>query len=127
MFEIKRWETCGKCWKCFRKNSIRRRKITISKEIDTFLKQPKLKMAASTIYSIKKMKEIDRTLYNHLLEEYSTLNKLILEDVDFLDSYYGPALELIPEKYQYYVKTRLDYFGVDVGPSKSIESFNLYG
>ena len=120
-------ETCGKCWKCFRKNSIRGRKITISKEIDTFLKQPKLKMAASTIYSIKKMKEIDRTLYNHLLEEYSTLNKLILEDVDFLDSYYGPALELIPEKYQYYVKTRLDYFGVDVGPSKSIESFNLYG
>ena len=56
--------------KCFRKNSLKGRKISISKEIDTFLGQEKLKMAASTIFSIQKMEKIDNDLFRYLTSEY---------------------------------------------------------
>jgi len=119
-------QTCGKCWKCFRKNSINGRKISMSKEIDTFLSQDKLKMAASTIYSIKKMESIDNTLFTQLLEKYPKLISLVNEDVSFLEYYHLPALNLIPDKYREYVKSRLEHFNLEFDDSGKIEEFQLY-
>jgi glycosyltransferase involved in cell wall biosynthesis len=117
--------TCGECWKCFRKNSLKGRKITITKEIDTFLKQKKLKMAASTIYSIQKMKSQNR-FFQEIMNSYPHLQELVEENVQFLEKYYSPALELIPIKYRDYVKSRLEYFGLQFDDSSTLEHFQLY-
>lgn len=119
-------DTCGKCWKCFRKNSLRGRKITISKEIDTFLRKPKLKMAASTIYSIQKMSSLDPSFHSELMKNYMHLTPLVKENVQFLELYYPPALKLIPEKYHSYVKSRLLSFDLEFDETKLLENFQLY-
>ena len=118
--------TCGECWKCFRKNSLKGRNISISKEIDTFLKQSKLKMAASTIYSIQKMQSQGR-FFQEIMSSYPHLQEIIEEDVQFLEQYYSPALELIPLKYRSYVKSRLLRFKLKFDNSSSLENFQLYG
>ncbi len=117
--------TCGECWKCFRKNSLRGREITISKEIDTFLNQPKLKMAASTLYSIQKMKHKSK-FFQDIMDSYPHIQKLIEEDVQFLEKYYANALELIPAKYRNYVKERLKYFNLEFDNDGDLENFQLY-
>ena len=117
--------TCGECWKCFRKNSLKGREITISKEIDTFLKQPKLKMAASTIYSIQKMKS-KGLFFQEIMASYPHLQLLVEEDVQFLEKYYSPALELIPMKYREYVKSRLKSFELEFDDSHALKNFQLY-
>tara|TARA_A100000164_G_scaffold254849_1_gene227065 strand:+ start:713 stop:4327 length:3615 start_codon:yes stop_codon:yes gene_type:complete len=119
-------KTCGQCWKCFRKNSLKGRRVSISKEIDTFLRQDKLKMAASTIYSIQKMEKMDVKLYSELMENYQHLKKVINEDVTFLEKFYSPALSLIPVKYREYVKSRLLYYEIDFAEEKKLEKFDLY-
>ena len=118
--------TCGQCWKCFRKNSLKGRKITISKEIDTFLKQEKLKMAASTIFSIQRMQTLDNTLYRELMKNYQNLETLVNEDVNFLEHYYTPALSLIPEQYRNYVEARLKHYQLKFGDENTLEKFQLY-
>jgi len=117
--------TCGECWKCFRKNSLKGRKITITKEIDTFLKQKKLKMAASTIYSIQKMKSQNH-FFQEIMKSYPHIQELVEENVQFLEKYYSPALELIPSKYRDYVKSRLEYFDLEFDDSSALEHFQLY-
>ena len=120
-------KTCGQCWKCFRKNSLKGREISISKEIDTFLNQEKMKMAASTIYSIQKMRTQHERFFQELMKAYPHLKTLIKEDVQFLETYYSPALELIPIKYREYVKSRLIRFELEFEHSSSLENFQLYG
>ena len=119
-------KTCGQCWKCFRKNSLKGREISISKEIDTFLNQEKMKMAASTIYSIQKMRTQHERFFQELMKAYPHLKTLIKEDVQFLETYYSPALELIPIKYRDYVKSRLIRFELEFEHSSSLENFQLY-
>ena len=119
-------KTCGQCWKCFRKNSLKGRRVSISKEIDTFLRQDKLKMAASTIYSIQKMEKMDIKLFSELIKNYEHLSRLIYEDVTFLEKFYPPALSLIPEKYREYVKSRLLYYEIDFAEENKLENFDLY-
>jgi len=118
--------TCGQCWKCFRKNSLKGRKISISKEIDTFLKQDKLKMAASTIFSIQRMQTLDNAFYRQLINNYPNLESLVTENVSFLEQYYAPALSLIPEKYREYVEARIKHYRLNFGDENSLEEFQLY-
>ena len=118
--------TCGQCWKCFRKNSLKGRKITMSKEIDTFLKQEKLKMAASTIFSIQKMETLDNSFYKELMKNYQNLEHLMREDVSFLEQYYTPALSLIPEQYRDYVEARIKYYELKFVDENVLEKFQLY-
>ena len=65
----------------------------MSKEISTFLSKKPLKMAASTIYSIQKLKE--KGLAREILSEYEHIDQLINLDVSFLEGYYPPAIKLI--------------------------------
>ena len=119
-------DTCGQCWKCFRKNSLRGHDILISREIDTFLSKERLKMAASTIYSIQKMEAHVPKLYERILDTYDNINALVLEDVSFLEEYHSPALSLIPPKYKNFVQERLDHFDLKVTENEAIKEFCLY-
>ena len=89
---------CGRCWKCFRKNTLIGKPFTMSNEISTFLAKKPLKMAASTIYSIQKLGE--KGLADEILSEHEHIRELIDMDVTFLEGYYPPATELIPDKYK---------------------------
>tara|TARA_B110000881_G_C18277828_1_gene365969 strand:+ start:114 stop:425 length:312 start_codon:yes stop_codon:yes gene_type:complete len=70
----------------------------MSNEISTFLAKKPLKMAASTIYSIQKLDE--KGLADEILLEHAHIDELIEMDVSFLEGFYPPATELIPEKYK---------------------------
>ena len=70
----------------------------MSNEISTFLSKQPLKMAASTIYSIQKLR--DRGLADEILSNYEHIREMIDLDVSFLEGYYPPSLKLIPEKYR---------------------------
>ena len=90
--------SCGRCWKCFRKNTLLGKPFEMSNEISTFLSKKPLKMAASTIYSIQKLHEDG--LADEILELYPHIRELIDTDVSFLEGFYPQAVELIPEKYR---------------------------
>ena len=101
-------EVCGKCWKCFRKNSLLGIPFTLKGEIETFLSKRPLKQAASTLYSMQKggvSKEgID---VNNLFDD---LKPLLEENFEFLEKHYPPALELIPMRYREFTTTMLSNF-----------------
>lgn len=116
---------CGTCWKCFRKNSLTGSEIILSNEIDTFLSKPKLKMAASTLYTIQKLR--NRTpLFNTIIKKYPSVSKHINEDVSFLEQHYSPSLDLIPEKYRSYVQNKIEEYLGEVNKVNRIEDFDLY-
>jgi glycosyltransferase involved in cell wall biosynthesis len=116
---------CGSCWKCFRKNSLTGNKIHISHEIHTFLNKPKLKMAASTLYSIQHLQG-KSSIFDDIISQYPSVSKHIDIDVSFLEAHYEPSLELIPEKYREYVQRRLKTFVTTQGDVKQLEEFTLY-
>lgn len=118
-------DSCGECWKCFRKNSILGREIKISNEIHTFLNKPKLKMAASTIYSIQQMKE-NNIFFRDIVTTYPSVSDNIHMDVSFLEKHYPLALELIPDKYKKYIKAKIATFVDDLQNLELLENFNLY-
>ena len=60
------------------------------------------------------------------MKNYTNLTPLAKEDVQFLELYYPPALELIPDKYQSYVKSRLLSFDLEFDETMLLENFQLY-
>lgn len=116
---------CGSCWKCFRKNSLNGSDIILSNEIDTFLSKPKLKMAASTLYTIQQLRG-KTPLFDKIVETYPTVSRHIDEDVSFLEQHYSPSLDLIPEKYRNYVRQKIELYVEKGSDFNSIEGFNLY-
>ena len=115
--------SCGSCWKCFRKNTLIGKPFTMSKEISTFLSKKPLKMAASTIYSIQKLKE--KGLAREILSEYEHINQLINMDVSFLEGYYPPAIKLVPEKYQKITENLLFESAEIMNKIEEFETFNI--
>jgi hypothetical protein len=98
-------KVCGKCWKCFRKNSLLGIPFELAGEIETFLSKRPLKQAASTLYSIQKggisKKGID------IKELFTDLEELLEQDLEFLNRHYPPALELLPLRYRNFTKQRI--------------------
>lgn len=91
-------EVCGKCWKCFRKNSLLGVPYTLKGEIETFLSKRPLKQAASTLYSMQKGGLSKEGIeVNDLFDD---LKPLLEKDLTFLEKHYPPALELIPMRYR---------------------------
>jgi hypothetical protein len=121
-------ESCGECWKCFRKNSILGEPIRMSREIETFLSEDRLKMAAGTIYSIQKMEgsQMYNRMYNQIMRDHPHLQEVIHADVSFLEEHYEPALNLIPERYRHFVKRKLGEVAQPIAHLELIESFNMY-
>ena len=115
--------SCGRCWKCFRKNTLIGKPFTMSKEISTFLSKKPLKMAASTIFSIQKLQQ--KGLAEEILLEYEHINQLINLDVSFLEGYYPPAIDLIPEKYRRITESLLFEFAEKMKEIEKFENFKI--
>ena len=115
--------SCGRCWKCFRKNTLVGKPFTMSNEISTFLSQKPLKMAASTIYSIQKLQQ--KGLAEEILQEHEHIRQLIALDVSFLDGYYPPALDLIPDKYRSVTENLLFELAEKMNKVGKFENFQI--
>ena len=98
----------------------------MSNEIKTFLSKEPLKQAASTLYSIQRggvSKEgVD------ISQQFPQLASHLKMDFSFLDRYLGDALNLLPEKYRGFTKSRLDEFALpmNAGEKKQLSGINLY-
>lgn len=115
--------SCGKCWKCFRKNTLIGKPFQMSNEIKKFLGKEPLKMAASTIYSIQKLQQ--KNLAGEILSEHPHILALIKKDVSFLEGYYPKAIELIPEKYRELTKNLLMGCAPEMNNMKYFEKFEI--
>jgi len=92
-------ETCGRCWKCFFKNSLLGHKIdTTSIEIQKFLDTEPLKTAAMVLYATKKTGMFDN------LEQLERFGEV---DLSWFGGIYDPGFALVPKKYRAELKKNL--------------------
>jgi len=117
-------EVCGKCWKCFRKNSLLGLPWEMSNEIKTFLAKRPLKMAVSTLYSIQKM--IERGENTDWLEDYPDLFELIDNDYSWLEKHFEVSRELIPQLYRDEILTKIHEIGSPIGKESPMVGLNLF-
>ena len=101
-------EVCGRCWKCFRKNSLLEIPFQLAGEIETFLSKRPLKQAASTLYSIQQGGVSEKGVV--ISDKFPDLRPLLEQDFNFLNRYCELATELLPLRYQNYTKERLQQF-----------------
>ena len=101
----KQGSVCGKCWKCFRKNTMKGKGIEIVGEIAIFLEKRPLKQAVSTLYAIQRLPP-------HQLEEirnsYPDLKDMLEGDYSFIEKYAPMALNLLPINQKPIIEERLD-------------------
>jgi len=113
-------EVCGRCWKCFRKNSLLGIPFQFAGEIETFLSKRPLKQAVSTLYSIQKGGISEQGV--NISDKFPDLKPLLSRDFDFLNRYYQPSIDLLPARYRYFSKKRLSKFAK---PMTSEDTSNL--
>ena len=106
---------CGRCWKCFRKNSLLGIPFKLEGEIETFLAKRPLKQAASTLYSIQQGGVSEKGI--KIAERFPDLNPLLAIDFDFLNRYLPTALELLPARYRDYTTERLTQYSQPMSAS----------
>ena len=119
-------QVCGACWKCFRKNTLQGMPFSLSDEIRKFLTKEPLKQAASTLYSIQR---IGPSLEgSDIKTSFPHLEPMLERDWSFLERHHDEALEMVPEKYRSFTRTRLQRYAAPMN-KKDIEvlsSINLY-
>jgi hypothetical protein len=108
-------EVCGKCWKCFRKNSLLGIPFEYTGEIEKFLGKRPLKQAASTLYAIQK-NGISKDGVN-VVSKINDLRDLLDMDFNWMERYYSPSLELIPQRYRQFTKKKLHSFAKGMSDS----------
>jgi hypothetical protein len=117
-------QVCGKCWKCFRKNSLLGLPWQMSNEINTFLAKRPLKMAVSTLYSIQKM--IERGENTDWLDEYPDLLELIEKDYSWLENHFMMSEELIPRMYKDEILEKIHAIGQPIGIDSPMVGMKLF-
>ena len=98
---------CGKCWKCFRKNSMKGKDINIVGEISTFLAKRPLKQAISTLYAIQRLPSEQ---VEHVSSLYPDLKKYLTNDFTLIERYLPAALELLPDELKKYIQLKINNF-----------------
>ena len=94
--------TCGRCWKCFFKNSILGHPIDLtSHEIQKFSSTEPLKTAAMVLYATKK---------TGLFENLDQLQRFSNVNLDWFNQIYPPGFDLLPSKYRDGIQSKLDQF-----------------
>lgn len=116
---------CGRCWKCFRKNTMSGQKWKMSPEIDTFLRKRPMKQAASTIYAFQKMAGWSGRPPK-ILRKYPQVVEFWDLDLKWLEGYLPDSIELLPEKYRESVLTKLDENASPMDSAEGLQGFNLY-
>ena len=101
-------EVCGKCWKCFRKNSLLGIPFEYTGEIEKFLNKRPLKQAASTLYAIQKNGTSKSGV--NIVSKISDINHLLEKKFDWMERFYAPSLDLLPLRYKQFTTKRLSSF-----------------
>ena len=98
-------KVCGKCWKCFRKNSMKGKEVQIQGEIEIFLEKKPLKQAISTLYAIQRLPQEQQ---NFIRTKFPDVGKLMDGDYTMIERYNPAFLDLIPDAYRTYVAKKLN-------------------
>ena len=98
-------ESCGMCWKCFRKNSMKGKEVGISGEIENFLGKEPLKQMVSTLYSLQRLPE---SQINEITDRFPHILRYIDLPLDLLNRYLPDSFDMCPEQYKDYVLERLN-------------------
>ncbi|MED5350599.1 MAG: DUF6395 domain-containing protein [Candidatus Thermoplasmatota archaeon] len=118
-------EVCGKCWKCFRKNTLAGHPWQMSREIKKFLTKSPMKQAASTIYAFQKMGGRKGSIPRNL-RGFEQVVKFWNVELSWLDCYLPEAIDLIPVKYQKGVLEKLSLYAKPMEEPYPIIGFHLY-
>ena len=119
-------DVCGACWKCFRKNTLQGLEFSFSDEIKTFLSKEPLKQAASTLYSIQRIGPSKEG--TDVSRKFSHLEPLLERDWSFLQRFYDPSMQMIPEKYRDFTRQKLLRYAAPMSDQDMdvLTSINLY-
>ena len=98
-------KVCGKCWKCFRKNSMKGKEVQIQGEIEVFLGKKPLKQAISTLYAIQRLPQEQQ---HFIRGKFPGVGELMNGDYSMIERYNPAFLDLIPEAYRTYVAKQLN-------------------
>jgi len=110
-------KTCGRCWKCFFKNSLLGHPIDLtSNEIQKFSSTDPLKTAAMVIYATKK---------TGLFSELKQLKRFSEVNLSWFNQIYPPGFELLPEKYRDEIESNLGEFLKKMNKPYPLEWTNL--
>jgi hypothetical protein len=96
-------KTCEQCWKCFRKNIFNQQTWKMSNEISTFLSKRPLKQGIATLFALQQIMKTK----GKIPEEANDLLPVIETDLSFLDEYWGPSMDLLPNKYREFTSEKL--------------------
>lgn len=118
-------KVCARCWKCFRKNSLKGKKVTIQGEIEIFLQKRPLKQAISTLYAIQRLPELQQA---SIREKYPDLIPLLQEDYSMIERYYPSFSEILPEEFRTGILENLDAVAEPMSEEESLKllSLNLF-
>ena len=119
-------EVCGRCWKCFRKNSLLGLPYTLEGEIESFLGKRPLKQAVSTLYSIQRGgKSVEGT---DVVERFPDLAPMLEIDLEFLTRHLDTALNLLPSRYLTFTQSRLMSFAdqMDSDDKQNLSAISLH-
>ena len=118
-------KVCGKCWKCFRKNSLKGKEVQIQGEIEVFLNKKPLKQAISTLYAIQRLPQAQQ---NSIRDRFPGVGKLIQGDYSMIERYNPAFLDLIPDAYKGYVKEKLNAVAESMSETEveTLLSLNLF-
>ena len=118
-------KVCGKCWKCFRKNSMKGKEVQIQGEIEVFLNKKPLKQAISTLYAIQRLPQAQQ---NFIRDRFPGVGELIEGDYSMIERYNPAFLDLIPDAYKGYVREKLDAVAEPMSEAEiqTLLSLNLF-
>ena len=119
-------KVCGKCWKCFRKNSLKGKEVQIQGEVEVFLEKRPLKQAISTLYAIQRLPQEQQNL---IRGRFPSIGELIGGDYSLIERYNPAFLELIPDVYKEYVAEKLNVIAEPMSETEveTLLSLNLFG
>lgn len=118
-------KVCGKCWKCFRKNSLKGKEVQIQGEIEVFLNKKPLKQAISTLYAIQRLPKAQQ---DSIRNRFSGVGELLERDYSMIERYNPAFFDLIPDAYKGYVTEKLNAVAEPMSETEvqALLSLNLF-
>lgn len=110
-------KTCGRCWKCFFKNSLLGHEIDVTSiEISEFSSTDPLKTAAMVLYATKQ---------TGMFAELPQLERFADIDMSWFTGIYEPGLDLLPNKYRAGIESNLRHLLSAMPEPNALERTNL--
>jgi len=123
---------CLKCWKCFRKGMLANALFGTEFNIGTIIKKNKEVKTKLSAYPISHENVLIYSIQRIQIEDSEYIEKLgdrldIDLDLSFLEMWYSPSLELVPEKYKIGVKEKISEFlkTMNTNQEKLLEKWDM--